>query len=168
MTDFPSVTAYLSWDHDRLDGLLTSTVTYVEEGDLPAAREKFSSFLEGLLRHIKLEEELLFSVFERRTGMVAGPTQVMRMEHRSIERALLRMGTALEVGNGADFAAAHGDLLEVLGPHNEKEEHLIYPMTDRVLDEGERMDLAKRLLSFGAAGNPPSKRKSGGGSSPAP
>lgn len=168
MTDFPSVTAYLSWDHDRLDGLLTSAATHVEEGDHAAAREDFSAFLEGLLRHMKLEEELLFSLFERRTGMIAGPTQVMRMEHRSIERALLRMRDALEIGSGADFAVAHADLLEVLGPHNEKEEHLIYPMTDRVLDEGERLDLARRLLSFGSAGDPPSKRQSGGGSSPAP
>lgn len=148
MTEFPSVTAYLSWDHDRLDALLVRVLDLVERGDFGEARTIYLTFQHGLTRHIRLEEEILFSEFERRTGMVAGPTQVMRMEHKSIENALSRMAAALEVRDKAAFEAGHADLLEVLGPHNEKEERILYPMTDRALDETERQRLTKKLLAY--------------------
>lgn len=148
MTDFPSVTAYLSWDHDRLDALLVRACDLLDRGDFAEARSTFATFRSGLERHIRLEEEILFSEFERRTGMVAGPTQVMRIEHRHIEHALDRMGTALEASDRPTFATAYADLLEVLGPHNEKEEHILYPMTDRSLDETERQKLTQKLLAY--------------------
>jgi iron-sulfur cluster repair protein YtfE (RIC family) len=148
VTEFPSVTAYLSWDHDRLDVLLVEACNLIERGDFGGARSTFATFRSGLTRHIRLEEEILFSEFERRTGMVAGPTQVMRMEHRHIEHALDRMAMALEASDRAIFATAYADLVEVLGPHNEKEEHILYPMTDRALDETERQRLTQKLLDY--------------------
>lgn len=145
MNDFPSITAYLSWDHDRLDALLATALRLVQEGSLPDAREELATFMSGLKRHMRLEEDVLFSVFEQHTGLMNGPTQVMRMEHRAIEHALVRMSSALEVSDVAAFATAHGDLLEVLGPHNEKEEQILYPMADHALDDGERHELTGRL-----------------------
>jgi hemerythrin-like domain-containing protein len=70
------------------------------------------------------------------------------MEHRHIEHALERMATALEASDRGGFATAYADLLEVLGPHNEKEEHILYPMTDRALDETERQRLTQKLLAY--------------------
>jgi hemerythrin-like domain-containing protein len=143
-TTFDTVTAYLSWDHDRLDALLQSARNWVESKDWTRARRAYAEFDGGLDRHIRLEEEILFPLFEARTG-AAGPTTVMREEHALIRGvlAVLRDGLArCDAGAFRDGVAA---LLAVLPGHNEKEEQVLYPTTDRVLPGGERAALAARL-----------------------
>src|SRR5262245_24577105 len=80
----------LSWDHARLDALEAAAFGARSEGDFPAAFDIYAEFALGLRRHIGFEEDLLFPAFESKTGMppTAGPTAVMRMEHREIERLL--------------------------------------------------------------------------------
>jgi iron-sulfur cluster repair protein YtfE (RIC family) len=142
---FDSITRYLSWDHDRLDGLLSEATQRVEEGHLPQARSIFAAFDEGLRRHIRLEEDLLFPLFESRTGMRNGPTNVMRAEHRVIEGELERMRRGLEAGDASEYGTGLANLHGVLGPHNAKEEHVLYPTTDDMLDVLERRDIVDRL-----------------------
>jgi regulator of cell morphogenesis and NO signaling len=145
---FDSITRYLSWDHDRLDGLLDQTTRRVETGDFGEARSIFSAFDEGLRRHIRLEEELLFPLFEARTGMRRGPTAVMRTEHRAIEAELSRMARGLEAGDSSDYATGLANLYCVLGPHNVKEEQVLYPTTDDMLDALERREFITRLTGI--------------------
>jgi hemerythrin-like domain-containing protein len=138
---FDSITRYLSWDHDRLDGILSEATRHVEQGDLGQARSLFVSFEEGLRRHIRIEEELLFPLFESRTGMRNGPTAVMRAEHRLIEAELARMRQGLDAGDASEYASGLATLHGVLGPHNAKEEQVLYPTTDDMLDLLERRDI---------------------------
>ncbi len=143
---FDSVTRYLSWDHDRLDGLLGEVTRRVEGGLLAQARSLFTAFDEGLRRHIRIEEQILFPIFEARTGMKnGGPTVVMRTEHRTIEVELTRMRQALEVGDASEYGTGIANLHGVLGPHNLKEENVLYPTTDDLLEPGERRELVDRL-----------------------
>ena len=81
---FESVTAYLGWDHDRLDETLCSVSSAVESGDFAGAAARYEEFELGLLRHVRIEEELLFPVFEARSGFMNGPTAVMRDEDCAI------------------------------------------------------------------------------------
>jgi hemerythrin superfamily protein len=69
----------------------------------------------------------------------------MRDEHRAIEQALVRMDAALAAGDDEAFRAGVGDLRQVLGDHNEREERVLYPMTDRMLSDGERAVFVQRL-----------------------
>ena len=123
----------MAWDHDRLDVLLDETGTALSAGGLAEARRLFGEFRTGLLRHIRMEEEILFPAFEQATGMFqGGPTEVMRLEHREIQRILESMRARFE-GAGVtpgDFEALRQSLLAVLTDHNAKEEHVVYPMTD--------------------------------------
>lgn len=135
MTDFPSITAYLSWDHDRLDALLARTYEHVAHGDLAGALPAFGELADGLLRHMRLEEQILFPILEQRTGMLSGPTEVIRTEHRALEHALGRMREALLAQDREGAARSHDDLVEVLVEHHLKEEEVLYPMTDRSLPE---------------------------------
>jgi iron-sulfur cluster repair protein YtfE (RIC family) len=146
MSDFPSVTAYLSWDHDRLDALLAQAFEPVLRGNLAAALPVFEELAEGLLRHIRIEEEILFPVFEQRSGMLSGPTQVMRMEHRVLQRVLNRMRDALVAGDAEAARLGHDDLVEILVAHHVKEEEVLYPLTDRSLPEQERVELTRKLV----------------------
>lgn len=135
----------LAWDHDRLDALEQRTFELVAAQDLAGACAAWAEFVFGLKRHIRFEEELLFPAFERACGVPPerGPTAVMRLEHRDIEALIDAIGEALEDGFGAPSLRA--SLHDVLGQHNEKEEHVLYPATDRALSAEERDALVARI-----------------------
>ena len=130
----------LSWDHDRLEALEAAAFAGRAAGDLQAAFDLYAEFALGLRRHIGFEEDILFPAFERLSGMPAGPTTVMRAEHREIERLL----EAIAGGIGdaaADVDGLRADLHRVLGEHNVKEEGVLYPMADNCLgaEDADRM-----------------------------
>jgi len=143
-----TVYGYLSADHDRLDALLADACAIVRGGDLATAARLLDKFVSGLRRHIRLEDDVLFPTFERITGLTSGPTEVMREEHRMIEHHLDEMVAALAQHDGAAFAAETAALLAVLEDHNEKEEAVVYPMTDGRLADDERSRLVAALRAF--------------------
>ncbi|MDE2291134.1 MAG: hemerythrin domain-containing protein [Elusimicrobia bacterium] len=99
----------------------------------PSSPEEALEFLTGLSRHIVWEEEVLFPLFEEKTGMTGGPTQVMRTEHRWIKDrldAVHEKVRAADPGSDGEVEA----LLAVLGQHNMKEENILYPAIDAQLD----------------------------------
>jgi uncharacterized protein (DUF2249 family) len=135
----------LAWDHDRLEAIEGRAFRLYAAGDAAGARAAWSEFDLGLRRHIRFEEEILFPAFERGTGMPAGagPTAVMRAEHRRIEELLAAIGGAL-AGDGAPLPLRE-ELHRVLGEHNTKEEHVLYPMTDESLGPAESDALVARI-----------------------
>ena len=137
----------LAWDHDRLEAIEARAFEQLAAGDTPGARAAWAEFSLGLRRHIRFEEQILFPEFEQRVGLPAdqGPTAVMRMEHREIERLIDAIGRALG-GDGAPLPL-RGDLHRVLGQHNMKEEHVLYPGADRCLSPDERDTLVARIQS---------------------
>lgn len=112
------VAEFLQADHRRLDSLF-------EQG-------RFSEFRVGLDRHIRIEEEILFPVFDERAGM-PGPTQVMRHEHTEIRRLLPAL------------PASGRELRHVLAQHNVKEESILYPTCDNVVEAAERETLVQEM-----------------------
>jgi iron-sulfur cluster repair protein YtfE (RIC family) len=142
---FTTVTSYLSWDHARLDRTLAGARDDLQHDRLADARHAFDEYARGLERHMRVEEELVFPVFEARTGMSGGPTSVMRDEHRSLRVALGMMRDGLDRGDVAGFQAGVRFLETVLPEHHAKEEHILYPTTDRLLSPDERGALTRRL-----------------------
>jgi regulator of cell morphogenesis and NO signaling len=140
-----SLSTALSVDHNRLDELLEEASRLLRAGETGSAREAFTAFRGGLERHIRFEENEVFPVFEERTGMRQGPTAVMRREHRAILARLDSMAGALERGDRARFEDDRADLVDTLGPHNAKEERVLYPMADEVVTPAECRELLGRL-----------------------
>lgn len=142
-----SITEYYGDDHDRLDKHF-SEFQRLKRTDFPAAKENFKAFLKGLTRHIVWEEDILFPVFEKRTGMRdAGPTAVMRMEHRLIKGhldAIHEKVRAADPNSDAEETA----LLAVLGDHNMKEEQILYPAIDNFLGEPGVAEVKKAMESI--------------------
>ena len=142
------VTEALEWDHDRLDGLLQQAMRGLRAGDHEAARGAYATFRHGLCRHIRFEEELLFPVFEMRTGLPhGGPTSVMRAEHRQIETLLEEIARALEEAPAVVEELCRA-LRDALGDHNRKEELILYPGTDRLLTEAESDAQVARIQAY--------------------
>ncbi len=135
----------LAWDHDRLDQLEIEAFAARQRGDLAGAVVFFSKFAFGLRRHIRFEEAVLFPEFESRVGfpVESGPTAAMRAEHREILEWIERIEAALPTDASID-SLRHG-LHEVLGPHNLKEEKVVYPLTDAALTPIERDGLVARI-----------------------
>jgi iron-sulfur cluster repair protein YtfE (RIC family) len=126
-------------DHDRLDQLFES-YRQAKQKELRQAREFFKEFKIGLQRHIVWEEQVLFPLFERKTGMSqGGPTEVMRQEHRLIG---VYLEAVHEKVRNRDPNSDSEDyfLLSALALHNQKEENILYPTLDRLLSDEEKAE----------------------------
>lgn len=140
-----AISEALAWDHDRLDGLEQRAFELFAGGDVRGARGAWADFAFGLRRHIRFEEEILFPTFEEKVGVspAAGPTAVMRGEHREIEGLIDAIGRAL-AGEGSPLPL-RSELQRILGQHNVKEERVLYPGADQFLSVEERDALVSRI-----------------------
>jgi hemerythrin superfamily protein len=142
---FESVTAYLAHDHHRLDEALRSASSAVTSGRFVEATAGYERFESDLLRHLRVEEELIFPVFEARSGLMNGPTDAMRNEHRQVRLALAHMRRGVLHSDAAAFGDGLRFFESVLPDHNAKEEHILYPALDSLLRPVERAALVARL-----------------------
>ena len=139
-----SICQELAADHARLDRLFDDACSHVGAGDFTEAGAAFDAFAGGLARHIAVEERVLFPAFDARAGM-PGPTTVMRIEHRAIERAMAVAWASLRAGDAGRFASDAAGLAALLSAHNLKEERILYPRSDAALDESERARVLAEL-----------------------
>jgi len=143
------LTEALASDHRRLDELEEAAIDARAEGRLDDARELFAAFAHGLRRHIDFEEQLLFPEFETRSGIAGeqGPTHVMRAEHRAIASILATMER--EIGDPASpVELSRAALRQILHEHDLKEEMVLYPALDRLLDEEESDRMVARIQAW--------------------
>jgi iron-sulfur cluster repair protein YtfE (RIC family) len=145
LAQFDSVAAYLSLDHRRLDALVREGQARVSDARWRHAATCQAELERGLDRHVRLEEEIVFPLFEARSGIVDGPTAVMREEHRCLRRALSMMRAGIEARDTAAYAAGLEFLNSVRTAHDAKEERILYPMIDRLLAPPDRARVAARL-----------------------
>jgi len=136
LTEQKTITTFYEKDHDRLDDLFKTFQTS-KRSDFAKAKEAFKEFKVGLQRHIVWEEELLFPIWEEKTGMIEdGPTPMMRHEHSQIKQLLDAIHQKLE-GQNLDTDQDEQALLQLLGSHNRKEERALYPAIDNVISPDE-------------------------------
>ena len=138
-----SISEYLEADHRRLDALLTSAVDSLGAGSVAQAASAFGLFGEGIEAHINLEERLLLPHVEEATGP-GGPAEVMREEHGRILRGVWSIGTQLQSGDAARCLEELDALARLLSAHNVKEERVLYPAAERILESlGQREEVLR-------------------------
>lgn len=128
-----SITRYLQADHRYCDELFELIVPLAQAGKWQEAHTALQAFEEALERHLGREEHVLFPAVERVQGGPIGPTQMMRFEHRGMRDLLLQMRDALDRSDSDELDAASETLRITLQQHNLKEEGVLYPMADRLL-----------------------------------
>jgi iron-sulfur cluster repair protein YtfE (RIC family) len=137
MSEQKTITLFYEQDHDRLDELF-KTFQQLKQTDFPKAKEAFKAFKVGLQRHIVWEEEILFPLWEKETGITeGGATSVMRTEHRQIGQYLEAIHQKV-IDQSPDSDQEEQALLNLLGSHNMKEERVLYPGIDRITSEEAR------------------------------
>ena len=138
------VLSFYGHDHDELDDFLKQFQS-LKSKEYTRARAYFRKFKFGLQRHILWEEEILFPVFESKTGMKdSGPTAVMRQEHVLIKEALEALHLKVQKNN-PDSDTEEKDLIDLLISHNYKEENIIYPAIDKLTTAEEKQVLFKQM-----------------------
>lgn len=126
-----SVGAVLEQDHREIDQHFAAFARRLEAGRVDA--ELFAAGATGLRRHIWVEEELHFPPL-RAAGLM-GPIMVMLREHGEIWDLLDRLDAQLAASAAApDLAATWEEVARVLEAHNLKEERILYPSGDQVID----------------------------------
>ena len=128
-------------DHHRhCDELFAAAEDAALRGDWALAAPAFERFNAQMTAHFDAEETLLFPAFEAASGMVAGPTRMMRYEHDQMRGLLSQLAAACEAKDSQEYGGAGETLLMLMQQHNMKEENILYPMCDQSLaDEAERL-----------------------------
>lgn len=136
----PSIQHFFQEDHERLDALFKTFQT-LKRSDYAKAKDSFIQFKFGLQRHIVWEEEILFPLWERQTGMAeVGPTMVMRAEHRQIGDYLETIHQKVQQQDPRSDQEEQR-LLAILSSHNQKEERVLYHTIDSILKEEDRASI---------------------------
>jgi len=142
-----TITSFYAHDHDQLDGYFKNFQT-LKRKNYPQAKENFKKFKSGLQRHIAWEEEILFPLFEEKTGMTdGGPTFVMREEHRQIKALLEEVHKKVQRQN-PESDQEEQQLWDVLKQHNHKEEAILYPAIDHVASDEEREAVFEKMKTI--------------------
>ncbi|HYB90615.1 MAG TPA: hemerythrin domain-containing protein [Candidatus Binataceae bacterium] len=162
-----SITGFLGADHHRLNEywdefLRAAAACEVDydalftrrEGQRFSATDRLSQFIFGLRRHIRMEEDCLFPLFEGRSHIPAGsgPTAVMRAEHQEIQAILGTMETLLRAGDCATVVQTIEGLpvhpSALMQSHDAKEEGVLYPMADRLFSQADKDTLCMRMQAL--------------------
>jgi iron-sulfur cluster repair protein YtfE (RIC family) len=147
MSEQKTISEFYEQDHDWLDELF-KTFQKLKRDDFSKAKEAFREFKFGLQRHIVWEEDVLFPLWEEKTGMSeGGPTSVMRAEHRQIGRQLEAIHGKVADQN-PDSDQEEQVLLELLGSHNMKEERVLYPAIDQLTSAEERETVFRNMKNI--------------------
>ena len=130
------ISQHFEADHKRLTALLKNYQEF-RSSDFPRARENFEAFQFGLRRHMAWEEDVLFPLFERKTGIETGSATVtLKEHHREIVRYLDAMQAKL-ARNDRKTEIEEDQLLSVLEIHDRMEEELLYPSMDQLVTDAE-------------------------------
>jgi hemerythrin-like domain-containing protein len=129
-----SLKEYFTLDHRRCDSIWAEIEGAAEgdsRSDIPGLWQRFDA---AMRRHLAMEEEVLFPAFEQATGMTGGgPTFVMRSEHEQMRGLLEQMSSVVGAGDFDEFLDLGDTLLMLIQQHNQKEEHMLYPMAEQAL-----------------------------------
>ncbi len=142
-----SISEFFSAQHRACDRTFEAMEEAISRNDWPQAESLYKELSKDTLQHFLNEEEGLFLLFEEKTGMRAGPTQVMRSEHIELRELLLRIGNAVQAANQDEALGTAETFFLFLQQHNVKEEQMLYPMADQAL-QGSQQELAAKVPDF--------------------
>ncbi len=141
-----NISSLMTDDHRACDEPLVELENHVGAEAWDAAETAFESFRSMTLRHLRREEEVLFPAFEEATGMVGGPTAVMRSEHEQMRAVIEQLADAVAQRDGARALGLTESYMVLVQQHNMKEEQILYPMADQHLDPPAQVEKLRAVI----------------------
>jgi iron-sulfur cluster repair protein YtfE (RIC family) len=149
--------------HRELEELFFLHQAAILGSDYPAAKALFQDFEDGLLAHMREEEEILLPLYRQRAKPVrGGDSDFFTQEHGKIVEWLGRLTLRLSRLNPpkpktVDVLALLDDeaqFKKYMEHHTLREDRILYPEVDRIVEEKEKAHLL-RLLTFTLEENTP-------------
>jgi hemerythrin-like domain-containing protein len=141
-----SIKEYLTNDHKKCDNLF-SQMEKKASYSLSETAEIAREFVTDMEHHFQLEERIVFPEFELKTGMLNGPTKIMRQEHMQMRNLMNQFFDAIEENNKDRFFSISETLMILLQQHNMKEEQMLYTMMQQQLN-AESAQLVEKMDSL--------------------
>ena len=104
----------------------------VNDSDWETARTRVNRSVAGAERHMQTEEDVLFKSLEQMLDSDA-TTRPLREEHARIRELLSALQGAIRSGARSESLALCDALEALRAQHNDKSEHHLYPLADRVM-----------------------------------
>lgn len=139
---------FMTHHHRDCDQLLALAEDALDKNDFEDAQKKYQDFKEEILKHFEMEEGYLFPLFEEKSGMTQGPTQVMRMEHTQAKMLFTKLDEAMSQKERDRFFSLSESLMILLQQHNAKEEQMLYTIIQSHLN-ADNDTIVERLMSYG-------------------
>ena len=127
-----SIKEYLTNDHRRCDNVFAK-MEEKANNSLADAKALTQEFVADMERHFQREERVMFPEFENKTGMLNGPTEMMRQEHTQMRNLMSQLLEAIETNDKDKFFGLSETLMILLQQHNMKEEQMLYTMAQQHL-----------------------------------
>ncbi|MFQ5514020.1 MAG: hemerythrin domain-containing protein [Myxococcota bacterium] len=144
------ITEILSREHQvvlsRLAELERALDVYAEE----VLCDTLRFFDEVVTLHRRKEEEILFPALSAHFPPDAGPIACMLDEHREEKRHLQGLSQALDVGDREKIIIHGRSIVDLLRQHIMKEDHVLFPMAERLLDEDQRHRVGAGFRAIGS------------------
>lgn len=153
-----SVLSFMLGCHEACDDLFVAVESAVAAGDWDRAEDQWTRFESSMREHFAIEEEILFPEVERCSGMTEGPTQVMRMDHDQMRALLDALASLVASRDQSGFLGQGETMMLMIQQHNMKEEQVLYPMADSVLDDVDSVVSALRERGEARTGAEESER----------
>ena len=129
-----NIKEYLTNDHRRCDDVFAKMEEQANSL-LTDAKDLTEKFVSDMERHFQREERVMFPEFEAKTGMLNGPTEMMRQEHAQMRNLMQQMLEAIDKNDKDKFFGLSETLMILLQQHNMKEEQMLYSMAQQHLSE---------------------------------
>jgi regulator of cell morphogenesis and NO signaling len=117
---------------------------------LAALKAKVDVFVRELNPHSEREEGHLFPLMAKYIGRTTGPIAVMEYEHDMAKRKLKafreeveRLAEAVDAGRAKEIASLALQAHAILTDHFMKEENVLFPMAENILNAEEKEQLAR-------------------------
>ena len=127
------ISEFMTRDHRRCDVLMAEAEAAAEDQDWGKAEQLTRKYVAAMEHHFTMEEQVLFPAFEEQTGIVQGPTMIMKSEHRQMRGLMAQLQHAMERRDESEYLDTSETLLIMMQQHNMKEEGMLYPMSDEQL-----------------------------------
>lgn len=136
-----SIVALFAEAHRHCEEQLAALQIGRAAGDWARAQTAYWRFRHTMEAHFDAEEHGVFPAFELATGVRVGPTSVLRSEHEAMRALLAHIGGALAAMDEAAFDDQLSQLSLAMSVHAQKEEHVLYAVSEQALE-----GMPKRLL----------------------
>jgi iron-sulfur cluster repair protein YtfE (RIC family) len=131
--------------HRRISDERVRAVRAAMQQSIAVAQAAFTRFRRAVEEHMRIEERDMFPALEQHLDATKGPTASLRKEHERFRHTFAYIAACIEADDRPGAAFALERLTEQLDAHDMREEWVLLPMCERLLDPAKLAALAGAL-----------------------